>query len=113
MLRTHTNLLLAIVLCATLVSAQRQQTPPTKPPPPAPKPGTKTAPAPASAPSQQAQAQIGPESHIRPTPANFQFPSGQTLHYTAEWRLWTAGTVSLKMEAVGTEQKVTGTADAT
>jgi hypothetical protein len=115
MLRTHTKLLIAVVLCATIVCAQRQQTTTTRPTAPAQKPGTKapTTPAATAVPAQPAQAQIGPESHIRPTPTNFQFPNGQTLHYTAEWRLWTAGTVSLKMEAVGTEQKVTGTADST
>jgi len=57
------------------------------------------------------QATIGPVSHIRPTPENYKFPNGQTLHYNAEWRLWNAGTASLKMEASGTEQHVIGTAD--
>src|SRR3954469_16452633 len=112
MLRTHTKLLMLVLLCATLTSAQRPQTSATKPPAPAQKPGTKT-PAPTTVPAQPVQAQIGPESHIRPAPVNYQFSNGQTLHYTAEWRLWTAGTVSLKMESVGTEQRVTGTADST
>lgn len=57
------------------------------------------------------QAQIGPESHIRAVPAGYRFPNGQTLHYTAEWRLWTAGTATLRMDAVGSEKRVTGSAD--
>ncbi len=59
------------------------------------------------------QDSIGPVSHIRPTPENYRFLNGQTLHYTAEWRLWTAGVASLRMEANGSEQHVSGTADAT
>jgi hypothetical protein len=114
MLRTHIKLLILVLLCATLAGGQRTQTQATKPTTPAQKPATKpTAPPATTATPAQTTSVIGPESHIRPTPANFQFPNGQVLHYTAEWRLWTAGNVSLKMEAVGTEQKVTGTADST
>jgi Protein of unknown function (DUF3108) len=106
-LRNLTNVLIAVILWTTLGGAQRTQTPAKPGAPVAQKPATKTAPTP-SAPEQ---AQIGPASHIRPTPPNFQFPNGQVLHYTAEWRLWMAGNVTIRMDAVGTEQKLTGIAD--
>ena len=54
---------------------------------------------------------IGPQSYIRPTPDNYRFQNGQTLHYTAEWRLWNAGVATVKMEAAGSEQKISATAD--
>jgi hypothetical protein len=53
----------------------------------------------------------GPASSIRPVPENYRFLNGQVLHYTAEWRLWTAGTATLKLDQVGTEQRVTATAE--
>ncbi len=54
---------------------------------------------------------IGPESHVQPPPANYRFPDGQTYVYTGEWRLWTAGTTTLRIENEGTMQKVSATAD--
>ncbi|HWR34263.1 MAG TPA: DUF3108 domain-containing protein [Clostridia bacterium] len=76
---------------------------------------------PAAAPAQASRAPanspkvsrdtIGPVSHVRPAPDKFRFPNGQTLHYAAEWRLWTAGTATLRMDGSGNEQRVTGTAD--
>ncbi len=51
--------------------------------------------------------------HIRPTPDNYRFPNGEILHYTAEWRLWNAGVATLRIDAAGSEQKVTATADST
>jgi hypothetical protein len=53
----------------------------------------------------------GQASSIRPTPANYRFLNGQVLHYTAEWRLWTAGTATLKLDQVGTEQHITANAE--
>jgi hypothetical protein len=44
---------------------------------------------------------------IRPVPAAFHFPHGTVLHYDAEWRLWKAGTASLRIDAAGTEERVT------
>jgi hypothetical protein len=52
-------------------------------------------------------------SYIRPAPANYQFPNGQVLYYTADWRLWSAGVASIRIDAAGTEEKVTATADST
>lgn len=54
---------------------------------------------------------IGPQSYIRPVSESYRFPSGQTLHYAAEWRLWNAGIATVKMESAGTEQKISATAD--
>lgn len=54
---------------------------------------------------------IGPESHIQAPPANYRFPDGQAYVYTLEWRLWTAGTATLRMENEGAMRKVTATAD--
>jgi hypothetical protein len=53
----------------------------------------------------------GPVSSIRPAPDNHRFINGQVLHYTAEWRLWTAGTATLKLDQVGTDQRVTANAE--
>lgn len=58
-------------------------------------------------------ATIGPASHIQSPPANYRFPDGQTYVYTAEWRLWNAGTATLRVDSAGGEQKVTGTAEST
>lgn len=56
---------------------------------------------------------IGPLAHIQSAPANHRFPNGNTYVYTAEWRIWTAGTATLRLDTVGTEQHVTAGADAT
>jgi len=54
---------------------------------------------------------IGPASAIRPIPAGHRFPHSTVLHYDAEWRLWKAGTASLRIEAAGSEERVVATAD--
>ncbi len=80
-------------------------------------------------PSSPPQATIGPESHIQPPSASYHFPRGETYYYLAEWRLWNAGTATLRMgpppqpareqRAPGTpgpagpEQQVFGAADST
>ena len=56
---------------------------------------------------------IGALAHIQPPPPNHRFPDGTTYVYAAEWRIWTAGTASLRVEAAGSQQKVTAGADAT
>lgn len=52
-----------------------------------------------------------PEPTIRPLPSTYRFANGQVLHYAAEWRLVSAGTATIRMDAVGSEQRVTATAD--
>jgi len=53
------------------------------------------------------------ESRITPPPPPYSFPNGQTLSYDVEWRLLTAGTATLRLEASGNEERVTATADST
>ena len=64
---------------------------------------------------QQATAQtatIGEAAHIQPLRAGFNFPR-QTLRYEAEYRFWTAGVATLKVERSGSQEHVLGTADST
>jgi hypothetical protein len=44
--------------------------------------------------------------------ANYQFPVGQTLVYSGVWRIFNAGTASLRMEQAGAESRVVGSANA-
>jgi hypothetical protein len=67
----------------------------------------------ASGPLAPDSATIGALSRIQAPAPNYRFPDSVSYVYTAEWRLWTAGTATLKMERVGNQQKVSSTADAT
>jgi hypothetical protein len=49
-------------------------------------------------------------SIARPRP-DYQFPVGQTLVYNAVWRVFNAGTATLRIERAGAEDHVLGTAD--
>lgn len=49
---------------------------------------------------------------LAPPDANYRPPVGQTLVYAAEWRVFPAGVVTLRMEQAGKEVRVVGTADA-
>lgn len=49
-------------------------------------------------------------SITRPRP-EYQFPTGQTFVYTATWRVFTAGTATLRVEGSGSQDRVLGTAD--
>lgn len=68
---------------------------------------------PAAAPSPQSSAnpQAGPPL-TRPSP-NYHLPFGQTYVYAAEWRVFNAGTATLRVERAGQEARIVGTADAT
>jgi hypothetical protein len=55
---------------------------------------------------------IGPAAMIRPVSEGHVFPNGTVLHYDAEWRLWKAGTASMRIDAAGPEERVTASADA-
>ncbi len=48
--------------------------------------------------------------HIAPPPPNYHFPDAQGFVYTAEWHLITAGMGTVRMDAAGSERKVTATA---
>jgi hypothetical protein len=54
---------------------------------------------------------IGPAAMIHPVRAGYGFPDNTVLHYDAEWRLWKAGTASLRIDAAGPEERVTASAD--
>jgi hypothetical protein len=67
----------------------------------------------APAPAAAASDTIGALARIQAPARNYRFPDSVSYIYTAEWRLWTAGTATLKIERSGNRQKVTSTADAT
>ena len=50
--------------------------------------------------------------HIVPPPATHKFPLNTTLTYSAEWRLFNAGTATMRMEQAGREHRIYATADA-
>ena len=56
---------------------------------------------------------IESESRISPPPPSYWFANGQTLSYEVEWRLFTAGTATLRLDAAGEDERVTATADST
>ncbi len=56
--------------------------------------------------------QTTPPSALQPPAAGYVAPIGQAWHYQAEWRLWNAGTATLKMEAVNGEHRIHATGDA-
>ena len=61
-------------------------------------------------PSGSQEAVIGPVSHITPPPPNYVFPE-ENFVYNAEWRIWSAGTVTLGISREGTQQRVSGSAE--
>jgi len=65
---------------------------------------------PASAPQQPAPDTIGPVSHIIAPAPNFALPE-ETYTYSAEWRIWNAGKITLGLSREGVESRVTGTAE--
>jgi hypothetical protein len=48
---------------------------------------------------------------LQPPPPTFVFPEKQTLTFTVDWRVFTAGTAVFQLEQQGTVQKITATAD--
>ena len=84
-----------LAACATLVAIGQQPQPAHTPAPP------------------QTVAKIGSASHIQPLRPGFQFPYGETLHYEGEWRFFTAGVATVKMERVGSQNHINFTADST
>ena len=70
-------------------------------------------PVPTEAASSGAEAQpatMGANAHIQPLRPGFSFPR-QTLRYEAEYRFWTAGVATLKVERAGGLEHVIGAAD--
>ncbi len=48
---------------------------------------------------------------LQPPPPGYVFPTRQTLTFTVDWRVFTAGTAVFQLEQQGTVQKITATAD--
>jgi hypothetical protein len=48
---------------------------------------------------------------LEPPPGGYVFPAQETLSYTVDWRVFTAGTAVFHLEREGTVQKVSATAD--
>ncbi len=59
------------------------------------------------------ETRIGAAARIEPLRPGFEFPNGQTLHYEADWRFWTAGIASFRFERVGSQEHIAGAADST
>ena len=55
---------------------------------------------------------IGSGTHIQPLRQGFDFPR-QTLRYEAEYRFWTAGVATLRIERTGNQEHLSATADST
>ena len=60
--------------------------------------------------NQGSIATIGPAAHIQPPLPTYRFPDDQAYVYTAEWHFFTAGTSTVKLEAVGNEHRVSAVA---
>jgi Protein of unknown function (DUF3108) len=70
-----------------------------------------TSPAPHAGSQPPAGARIGAAAHIEPLRPGFEFLHGQTLNYEADWRYWTAGVATLRLEHSGSQEHLAGTAD--
>ena len=64
-------------------------------------------------PQPQTETKIGSATHIEPLRPGFAFPHGQTLHYVGEYRFWTAGIATIKIERLGAQEHVSASADST
>jgi hypothetical protein len=76
------------------------------------KPGAVPSVAPAPAPVAADKAIMSAPAIAKPRP-EYQFPVGQTYVYGGEWRIFNAGTGTLRLEQAGREYRVVGTANAT
>jgi hypothetical protein len=61
----------------------------------------------------QTEAKISSGSHVQSLRPGFQFPYGQALNYEGEWRFFTAGTATVRVERTGAQNHVTVAADST
>jgi hypothetical protein len=79
-----------------------------------PKPTPAPAPSAAATPTSTASGQTISAPSIAKPRAEYALPVGQTYVYTGLWRVFNAGTVTLRMEKApaGTAVRITGTADA-
>jgi hypothetical protein len=63
--------------------------------------------------AQQAQAPAATYGMVQPPPPAYKFPLNQTLSYISDWRLFTAGSATIRVESAGREHRILTTADAT
>lgn len=102
LVRRSPTLFLMGLLAAAVIAAQTAPSHPAAAmpaqPPPAP-------------PANTTQAVIEPVSHIRPPGPGHRLANGETLIYDVDWRLWSAGTAVLRLDAANSEQRVTASAD--
>ena len=70
-----------------------------------------TKPAAPSSPAPPGQAVISGPAIAHPRP-EYKFPVGLTYVYSVQWRIFDAGTATLRMEQAGPENRVVATADA-
>lgn len=73
--------------------------------------GTMAGQAAKSQPATTNAASIGPTYYIQPLSPNFHLPVGETFYYDADWRLWNAGTATIKLQNLGNEYHVSASAD--
>lgn len=66
----------------------------------------------AATPRAQQSVPAAPPSAVQPPAPGYAFPNGQTWYYDAEWRLFNAGTATLRLDGAAGEQRVHGTANA-
>ncbi len=55
--------------------------------------------------------QTSPIPMLQPPPVGYVFPTHETLSYTVDWRVFTAGTAVFHLEREGNVQKIAATAD--
>jgi Protein of unknown function (DUF3108) len=60
--------------------------------------------------AQQASISAAPHSAIEPASEAYRFPT-QTLHFDAEWRLWKAGSATMRIQPSGELEHVIATAE--
>jgi hypothetical protein len=53
------------------------------------------------------------QSQVLPPPPNYTFPNGRTYVYSVQWRVFTAGNVTVTLQSDGAEQHVIATAAST
>lgn len=80
-------------------------------PPAAPTKGAASSPVPKAAAPAPAGYSISAPMVMKPRP-EFTFPVGQTYVYGGQWRIFNAGTATLRMEKAGQENRIVATADA-
>jgi hypothetical protein len=61
----------------------------------------------------QAEEKIGSGSHIQPLRSSYQFPYAENLNYEGEWRFFTAGMATVRIDPAGAQNHVTVNADST